>query len=247
MEEKVKRTKISQTEVPNITLEESLRIANCLWDNFAGKSAAPHQIAMALDLSPTSGGWRNLCGASIAYGLTEGGYNASQIVLTSLGRRIVAPTTENDDRAALKEATLKPRILAEFFQKYNRAKLPKSEIACNLLVEWGLPKERSQGIFNIIKDNGYYVDFIHDTKTGPFVSLDNEVLNAEKDASSDRNNSNVINEKSDHDLKHAGESVKNENPEPPLRRSENNRVFITHGEKSGNIGSDQGGGRAWRV
>ena len=103
-----KRAKVSQAEFPNITLENAMRIAQAVWDNFAGKGAAPHDIAIALGLSPTSGGWRNLCGASIAYGLTDGGYNASQIALTELGRRIVAPTEDTDDAAAKIDAVLQP-------------------------------------------------------------------------------------------------------------------------------------------
>ncbi len=77
-----KRTRISQSDFPNFSLEEALRIPLGLWEHYAGKATAPHNVAMALNLSPTSGSWRNLCGASLAYGLTEGGYNASEISLT---------------------------------------------------------------------------------------------------------------------------------------------------------------------
>ncbi len=138
-----KRVIISQTDFPNVPLREALRIAEAIWENFAGKGAAPHNVALALDLSPTSGGWRNLCGASIAYGLSEGGYAANEIILTSLGRRVVAPTSEGDDHQARQEAVLKPRLMGEFFRRYNRAKFPKDQIAENVLVEMGLPKERA--------------------------------------------------------------------------------------------------------
>ncbi|WP_260581514.1 hypothetical protein [Sphingopyxis sp. PET50] len=167
-----KRSRISQSDFPNISLEEALRIAKGLWDNYAGKGAAPHNVAMALDLSPTSGGWRNLCGASIAYGLTEGGYNASEIVLTELGKRIVAPTSEGDDLIALQEAALKPRLLGDFFRNYDRAKFPRDDIAGNVLVSKGLPKDRVDGLVSLLKRNGDFVGFIKQTKTGPFVSLD---------------------------------------------------------------------------
>ena len=82
-----KRAYMSQGEFPRYTLEKALSIAEALWENYAGKGAAPHDVAMALDYTPTSGSWRNLCGASIAYGLTNGGYNAPEITLTDLGRR----------------------------------------------------------------------------------------------------------------------------------------------------------------
>lgn len=166
-----KRAKVSQTVFPNHDLKSSLRIAQALWDHFAGKAAAPHEIAMALDLSPTSGGWRNLCGSSIAYGLTEGGYGASEISLTPLGRRVVAPTQDGDDVAAMAEAIMGPKILRDFFEKYDKAKFPRDDIAKNVLVSMGLPKERANKSYEILEENGRFVGVIHETKTGPFVAL----------------------------------------------------------------------------
>jgi hypothetical protein len=169
---KEKRAKVSQTDFANTTLEVALRIPRAIWENYAGKGAAPHDIAMALDLSPTSGGWRNLCGSSIAYGFTEGGYAASQITLTDLGRRLVAPTEEGDDDAALIEALLKPKVQREFYEKYNKAKFPKEEIGRNVLISLGLPKDRAERAFEILRENGKFAGVIRDTKTGPFVALE---------------------------------------------------------------------------
>jgi hypothetical protein len=78
--------RVSQTELPSVSLDQALRVAKGLWDDFAGKSAAPHDVALGINMTPTSGPWRTLCGASIAYGLTEGGYNADEIKLLPLGR-----------------------------------------------------------------------------------------------------------------------------------------------------------------
>jgi len=166
-----KRQKTSQTEFPIYSLKSALRIADAIWDQFAGRGAAPHQIALALNLSPTSGGWRNLCGSAIAYGLTEGGYNAAQISLTPLGRAIVAPTEEGGSEHAKVEAILKPRLMGEFFRKYDRGKFPKDEIGTNVLSGLGLPKERAVSAFEVIKENGKEAGVILDTRTGPFVAL----------------------------------------------------------------------------
>jgi predicted nucleotide-binding protein len=166
-----KQTKLSQSEVPYTTLESALRVAQGLWDQFAGKSAAPHDIALALDVSPTSSAWRRLTGAAVAYGLTQGAYNANEIALTELGRRIVAPTEEGADAAAKFEAVLKPRVLRDFFQKYDRAKFPREDIGRNVLAALGVPKDRVDRAFEIIVENGKFVGAIRDTKTGPFVAL----------------------------------------------------------------------------
>ncbi|MDE0537554.1 MAG: nucleotide-binding protein [Rhodospirillales bacterium] len=223
------RSKLSQADVPIVTLDQALRIADAIWDNFAGKGAAPFEIAMAANLSPTSGPWRSLCGASIAYGLTEGGYNAQEIRLTDLGRRIVAPTVEGDDIVAKKEAILKPRVLAEFFGKYDRAKFPKDDIAKNVLVGLGVPKERAEKAFTILKANGDAVGIIVETKTGPFVALDST-----KHAGAPAPDaSNVV------DLGGGDESEYGDVPEVPEtpeasaeaeQPHNNRRVFITHGK-----------------
>src|SRR5829696_8640466 len=168
---KVVRSRVSQADFPNNTLEQAVRIAQAIWDNFAGKGGAPHQIAMAIGMSPTSGTWRNLCGSAIAYGLTEGGYNAQQIVLTDLGRKAIAPAEEGDDAAALHEAALRPRVMRDFFSKYDRAKFPRDNIAQNVLVDLGLPKDRTTDALETIKAIGRQVGIIVDTKTGPFVAL----------------------------------------------------------------------------
>lgn len=86
-----KRSYLKQSDVPTLSLSEALRLPQSLYDDFAGKSAAPHQLAMAVDISPTSSAWVDLSGAAIAYGLTDGGAQAAQISLTDVvalrGRR----------------------------------------------------------------------------------------------------------------------------------------------------------------
>jgi len=66
-EEKVgeKRAQISRSDILNVTLENSLKIVQAIWDNFAGKGSAPHNIAHAIDLSPTSSVWHNFYGSYI--------------------------------------------------------------------------------------------------------------------------------------------------------------------------------------
>jgi hypothetical protein len=149
-----------------------MRVPQALWDEFAGSGAPPHDVAIALAMSPTSGTWRNLSGSAIAYGLVEGGYNATRMTLTPLGRRIVAPTAEGDDDRARVEAILTPRVMSEFFRRYNRAKFPSNNIAENVLVELGLPKDRARAAREVLEKNGRSVGIIRDTKTGPFVAVD---------------------------------------------------------------------------
>src|SRR3972149_3162090 len=108
-----KRSRISQADVPSNSVEEALRVPRALIDNYGGKSAPPLQLAIALKMTPTSGPFRMLCGSAIAYGLTSGGYNAKEIIVEPLSRRILEPVKEGDHLFAKREAALKPRILGE--------------------------------------------------------------------------------------------------------------------------------------
>lgn len=167
-----KRVYFKQADFPQSTLQQAQRIASALVDNFAGDTGSPPDVALALGISPTSSSWPALTGASIAYGLTDGGINANVIKLTSLGKRLVAPEAEGEDVIARREAILKPRILREFFEKYRRAKLPNETIAANVLKSLGLPGDRTEAAIEVIKANGSYAGIIRETPTGPFINLD---------------------------------------------------------------------------
>ena len=216
-----KRAYIPQSKIPKMTLAEALLLPQGLNDNFAGKPTAPHQLAMAVDISPTSSNWQDICGASIAYGLTLGGYNASTISLTELGARIVAPTVEGDDVIAKAEASLKPEIARQFFGHYNKAKFPQDKIAKNVLAQMGVPAERLDAVLETLKQNGQLVGIIHQTKTGPFVAIDTPKPTEEVPLPSEPIKGS--------DVEVAGEG------ETPAEVSQtqtrlNQRVFITHGK-----------------
>lgn len=167
-----KRVYFSQADFPQSTLQQAQKIAAALFDNFAGKDGSPPDVALAIGISPTSSGWRTLTGSAIAYGLTDGGFNANTIKLTLLGRKLVAPEEEGADLVARREAIMKPRISKEFFERYRRAKFPNDTIASNVLKSLGIPHDRVPAALEAIKANGRYAGIIRETPTGPFVNLD---------------------------------------------------------------------------
>src|ERR1700678_4475065 len=88
------RKSVSQTDVPTSSLERALRIPRAIADNYGYKPTSPLQVAVALNVQPSSSNFRMMTGAAIAYGLTSGGSNADTISITPLAMRIVRPTTE---------------------------------------------------------------------------------------------------------------------------------------------------------
>jgi predicted nucleotide-binding protein len=236
-----KRTYFKQADFPQATLQQAQKIASAIVDNFAGVSGSPPDIALALGISPTSSAWPGLAGASIAYGLTEGGVNANTIKLTSLGRRLVAPEEEGEDLLARREAILKPRILKEFFERYRRAKLPNDVIAVNVLKSLNLPADRVQPALEIIKANGRYAGIIRETPTGPFVNLDSPGVPAptatpeipEHDTTSSE--AALTEGEISRELMHTPQMVSSQ-VVPIAFDVKLNRVFISHGKQKAIVG-----------
>ncbi len=79
---------------PSQSVDDALRVARALADEYGKQPTRPIDVAKAMGLTPSAGPFKTITGASIAYGFTEGGYNAENIALTELGRRAIAPTEE---------------------------------------------------------------------------------------------------------------------------------------------------------
>jgi len=165
------RKYISQADVPTSSLERALRIPRAIADNYGYKPTSPLQVAVALNVQPSSSNFRMMTGAAIAYGLTSGGSNADTISITPLAMRIVRPTTEGDDTAAMREAFLKPRVIREFLQKYDRAPIPRDDIARNVLMEFGVPTDRTTEILTLIVEGAKDLDFLKSIKDRTYVDL----------------------------------------------------------------------------
>jgi len=219
---------VPQTDVPGVSLEQALRIPRALADNYGGHPATPLQVAAALNVAPTSGPFRQLCGASIAYGLTEGGYKAREISLQPLAKRILGPLEEGDDKAAKREAILKPRVVGQFLKKYSGSPLPRRDIAMNVLQEMKVPANRTESVYKLILDSAQAVGLLREIKSKQYVDLSGVKLPAEEPAVSDEDESDT-----DTTLPAPAPDEEPEQPiaVPPAAPSQaERRVFITHGK-----------------
>ena len=166
------RKRISQSYLPITSLKEALKIPRAIEERFAGQPTTPLDVATAVGRKPTSSGWRALTGSAVGYGLTDGGYGASRIALTELGKRAVAPRREGEDEAALREACLKPTAISGFLNKYDGHKLPRKDIALNVLkAEFDLPVERANRAMEIILENAEFIGVIREIKGDKYVTL----------------------------------------------------------------------------
>ena len=231
-----KRTYLSQADVPGCTLEDALRVPRAIAENYAAKPTSPLNAAAALDMQPNAGRFRLLCGAAMAYGLTSGGPQAPEIAITPLGMRAVRPTQEGDDVAALREALTRPRVIGEFLQRYNNASLPRPDIATNVLLEMGVPKERTQEVLEFILQGAAEAGLLREIKGKQYVDLagvsspdkaDEDPQKDDESASSRALARARAEEDEGQELALNRQASLHRQPEHP---TQNRRVFITHGK-----------------
>lgn len=226
-------TKISQKDVPGQSIEQALRIAHCLADNYASKPATPLNVAAAMDMTPTSGPFRSIAGAAVAYGLTTGGPNAPEIALTDLGRRATRPTKEGDDLAATRAALLQPRVIQELLNKYNGSSLPPPKIAQNVLAEMGVPEDRTESVLELIVESARKYGFTKEIKGKTYIDLSG-ISAAQIDEEIAPQLSEVGEDPVDDDIG-PGKA-----PGVPISTAQDSergrRVFVTHGKNQAFIG-----------
>ena len=228
--------RISQTDVPTHGLMRALRVAEALAQEHGKQPTRPMLVAQAMKLKPTGSYFRTLCGSSIAYGLTKGGYNARVIELTDLGRRVVAPTEEGDDRVALREAALKPRVVREFLERYEGSPLPSERIAKNVLEEMQVPGPRAEATYQLIRATAETVGVLREIKGSTYVDLQSDPSIGLKSSPNGEDREPATTEPSVPDAG-AIETTTKESGVPHVTPSEAvtrdpekaNRVFITHG------------------
>lgn len=165
------RSYMSQEDIPAYELDEALLVAKALLQEYGGHPAAPLDVAAAMDLTPTSGKFRMLCGSSIAYGLTSGGYNAAQIAPTDLAKQIIEPQEEGAALEGKREAVMKPRILREFLSKYSGSPLPREDIGLNVLKNMSVPADRTKQVWDMVIRSSDSVGFLQVIKDRKYVNL----------------------------------------------------------------------------
>lgn len=128
-------------------------------------------VAKALNVDPKGSQLKLLSGAAIAFGLVDGGAQASSITITDLAKQILRPKAEGVDLAARREAVLRPRVFGEFLRTYNEHPFPRQDIALNVLEDMGVPREKAPEVLERIDTSARSVGFIEEVKGKPYVSL----------------------------------------------------------------------------
>jgi predicted nucleotide-binding protein len=152
-------------------LEYALRLPQAILDHYAGRPVSPLQLAKALEMDPKGSQIRVLSGAAIAFGLVEGGAQATSISVTALAQRILRPRAEGEDIQAKREAVLLPRVFGDFLRQYDGNAFPRQDIALNVLEGMGVPREKAAEVLERIDSSARSVGFIEEIKGKTYVTL----------------------------------------------------------------------------
>jgi predicted nucleotide-binding protein len=232
-----KKERISQSDIPAYSLEEALKIPRAIADNYNLKPTTPLSVASALEVQPNTGSFRMVTGAAIAYGLTTGGAQSTQIELTPLSIRIVQPKVEGDDLVAKREAFLTPRVIGEFLRRYDTGAVPRRDIAMNVLSgDFGVPAQRTGAVFEMIMEGARSLGFVKTIKEKEYIALEGAGETAAAHAEEQTYDASEQPEP----LEEAKENAATNGPQPaapalptpaaPVVAETNKRIFITHGK-----------------
>lgn len=166
-----KRSYLRQSDVPNTSLDDALRIPQAIFEHYAGRPTTPFHVAKALGVDPKGSQLRVLSGAAIAFGLIEGGAQAASITVTELARRIIRPRVEDEDFEAKRDAVLRPRVFGEFLKRYDNNAFPRPDIAANVLEELGVPRDKVMEVLDRLDASAKSVGFIEQINGKSYVSL----------------------------------------------------------------------------
>ncbi len=160
-----RRANIASEDLPRKTLEEALKIATAIKENY-GKEATWEQIASAMKVSPKTPGSKYLLWAATAYGVVDKDDKGNYSV-TETGRKILSRTYEGEDREGIVKAISTPATLARFYSDYSSALLPTQDIFRNVLTEkYGIPKNRVDEAITLILSNARYAKLIDEQSDG---------------------------------------------------------------------------------
>lgn len=221
-----KRSRISQAHIPSISLEKALRVPRAIADNYASHPTRPLDVADALDMQPSTGSFRVLCGAAVGYGITDGGPNAAEIGLTTLGKRVVRPTEVDDDKVAIREAAIKPTVANQFYTKYDGSPLPPKNIAQNVLSTLGVPDDRTSDVYDLLLENARFVGLLKTIKDKEYIDIGGPLNGATAAASVPAVSPNEP-EPFDDDV--VDDVLEAAAPASPSHPAHKNAIFVGHG------------------
>lgn len=217
--------KAESVKFPRFSLLKTLKIAESIEKNNAGKPYDRLDLAKSLDASPASSAFRMLITTSSRYGLTEGNYNADKISLTTLGSSIVSPTSDEEKINALRQALLSTELYQQVFTYYDKKQIPREELLKNTLKkEFRVDPSDVDFCYQTIMENMQELGLSQDIKGSQYLQLDKLGKNT---VSTPDESTVPENELFEHKVSDVLPSSKETESKPVIKQ-----IFVAHGKNT---------------
>jgi hypothetical protein len=115
----------TRAKYPRHSVERALRIPKAILEQHAGKPCSPEQAATLLGGSSAKGPFAVEIASAMKYGFLE--REAGKIRPTELARRILRPTSTEDEIRGYREAVLKAPEISDVYKHYRGENIPDDE------------------------------------------------------------------------------------------------------------------------
>jgi hypothetical protein len=151
---------LASSAMPQRTLEEAIKVAEVIYKNFAGGETPLNTIATIIGLAEKSTNMMYVIKACESYGIIDKS-SKDTYSLSEIGRKIVAPTFEGEDREAIKKAILTPTLMSKVYSDYDKHPIPDNSFFLNALEQkYGIAKAKTSEIRDIILQNADFAGVI---------------------------------------------------------------------------------------
>lgn len=137
---------------PRHDVEHALRIPEALYKQNGGQPATPKEAVIFAGGTSLNGNWQLELSSSKKYGFLEPSGN--QVVITERARRAIAPQSDQDRLAALREAILAAPEVSDVYNFYRGESLPDQQFLVNALVDrFGVPADKVPDFLQVFTDS----------------------------------------------------------------------------------------------
>lgn len=175
-EKKSNSKPILSSAMPQRTLEDVIKVAELIYKNFAGGETPLSTIAKIIGLGEKSTNMTYVIKACESYGIIDK-VGKDTYALSEIGRKIVAPTYEGEDKEATRKAILTPTLMSKIYSDYDKHPIPEDSFFINALEQkYLIPKPKASEIKEIILKNAEFADIVVLSSDGntKLINLNNE-------------------------------------------------------------------------
>lgn len=135
------KKRIMQSAMPQKGLQEVVNVSKNMYKTLKQEVVPLETISTLIGIKQKSSNFTDILNAAEAYGIVqkeENGYSVSE-----LGRKIVAPAIDGEDKEAIRQAIFTPTLLSRIYTDFNKRPIPADDIFKNALeITYGIPEEK---------------------------------------------------------------------------------------------------------